>query len=194
MTAKIQCWACGEGHLTRRHTGKSVTHEGIVGTIDQTSHVCDECGAVLFSEVDVRENKRSWNRFRKSATMAPLGCEIERMRVGAGLTQRRAAELFGGGPVAFSKYENDDLVPDEAMNKLLRLAIAHPDIVRRLEELSGSRVLVRHFSFEAEDDAYSGRKSSAITATRKGVRSTTGVTSTRSFEVRQSQEPSWILQ
>lgn len=194
MTAIIRCWACGEGRLTRRHTANSVTHEGISGSIDQTSHICDECGAILFSEADVRENKRAWNRFRKSATMAPLGCEIESMRVGAGLTQRRAAELFGGGPVAFSKYENDDLVPDEAMNKLLRLAIAYPDIVQRLEGLSRTRVSVRHVSFEAEEDSYSGWTSSAIAATRKLSSSITGITSKRSFEVKQSREPSWTLQ
>ena len=194
MTAKIQCWACGEGYLTRRHSGKSVTYEGITGSICHTSHACDECGAVLFCESDVRENRRAWNRFRKSATMAPLGCEIESMRVRAGLTQRRAADLFGGGPVAFSKYENDDLIPDEAMNKLLRLAIAYPDIIQRLEGLLITRVAVRHVSFNAEDDEHARWTSSTIAARKRVSGSITGVISTRSFDVRPSQEPSWILQ
>jgi transcriptional regulator with XRE-family HTH domain len=43
------------------------------------------------------------------------------------LTQAQAAKLFGGGPVAFSKYENDNVAHSEAMGNLLRL-------VRRSEE------------------------------------------------------------
>jgi HTH-type transcriptional regulator/antitoxin MqsA len=57
------------------------------------------------------------------------------MRKAARLTQEDAGELFGGGPVAFSKYENDDLVPDEGMINLLRLAIADIGIVRKLRLL-----------------------------------------------------------
>ena len=37
------------------------------------------------------------------------------------MTQGQAARLFGGGPVAFSKYENDDVAQSESMDNLLRL-------------------------------------------------------------------------
>ena len=33
----------------------------------------------------------------------------------------QAARLLGGGPVAFSKYENDDVAQSESMDNLLRL-------------------------------------------------------------------------
>lgn len=56
------------------------------------------------------------------------------MRKTHALTQEQAGRLFGGGPVAFSKYENDDLVPDEAMANLLYMAIRHPEVVRWLAE------------------------------------------------------------
>ncbi len=42
------------------------------------------------------------------------------------LTQKAANEVFGGGPVAFSKYEADDVIQSESMDKLLRLISAHP--------------------------------------------------------------------
>lgn len=60
------------------------------------------------------------------------------MRRAAHLTQEQAGALFGGGPVAFSKYENDDLIPDEAMANLLRLAIADISIVDKLRTVKAS--------------------------------------------------------
>jgi HTH-type transcriptional regulator/antitoxin MqsA len=139
---KMICGACGEIGLLPVFGRISVDYSGNKGSLVELSHSCDECGAVLFSESDVRENKRSWNRFKKQFDLVPLGCEIRAMRERAGLTQREAAEIFGGGPVAFSKYESDDLIPDEAMINLLRLAIAYPETISRLVEVKGQHVRI----------------------------------------------------
>ena len=47
--------------------------------------------------------------------------EIANLREAYGITQSQAARLFGGGPVAFSKYENNDVAQSESMDILLRL-------------------------------------------------------------------------
>jgi HTH-type transcriptional regulator/antitoxin MqsA len=52
------------------------------------------------------------------------GEEILKIRKQLGLTQRGAAELFGGGANAFSKYENEEIVQTVAMDKLIR-HVAH---------------------------------------------------------------------
>ena len=59
--------------------------------------------------------------FRKSVDSLLTGAEITALRAKYQLTQAQAARLFGGGPVAFSKYENDDVAQSEAMDALLRL-------------------------------------------------------------------------
>ena len=46
------------------------------------------------------------------------------------MTQGQTARLFSGGPVAFSKYENDDVAHSESMDNLLRLV----RLVRRSAE------------------------------------------------------------
>jgi len=45
------------------------------------------------------------------------------------LDQREAAELFGGGVNAFSRYENGKTKPPVALVKLLRLLDRHPDLL-----------------------------------------------------------------
>lgn len=66
-------------------------------------------------------NKRGIMAFRKSVDGLLTGAEICALRDKYHLTQGQAARLFGGGPEAFSKYENDDVAQSEAMDNLLRL-------------------------------------------------------------------------
>ena len=151
-----QCGACGENALIETRGVLEVEYSGEKEVISQRSHKCESCGAVLFDESDVRENRRTWLRFKKNIDGAPLGCEIAAMRINANLTQKAAGDLFGGGPVAFSKYENDDLVPDEAMINLLRLAIAFPDTIKRLVAVKQKPVrihILQHIAESVKSDS-----------------------------------------
>ena len=57
----------------------------------------------------------------KTAKGLLTGAQLRSVRETLGITQREAAELFGGGPVAFSKYENEDVAQSVAMDRLVRL-------------------------------------------------------------------------
>lgn len=131
--AKEVCPVCGEGHLTKVEFRHLTTIEDLTATVKHVSHECDVCKGSYATPADTRENRREYIRVRKERYMIPLGCEIRAMRERAEMTQIEAGEIFGGGPVAFSKYEADDLIPDTAMVKLLKLAIQDPSIARRLK-------------------------------------------------------------
>ncbi|HQU79080.1 MAG TPA: type II toxin-antitoxin system MqsA family antitoxin [Azonexus sp.] len=45
------------------------------------------------------------------------------------LDQREAAEIFGGGVNAFSRYENGKTKPSLALVKLLKVLDRHPDLL-----------------------------------------------------------------
>jgi len=127
MDDKTLCPLCGEGHVTS-HAEEAVTeYRGQKGTVTLHYAECDACGSEITGEVDGRANKRAVLRFRKQVDGLLTGEDIRALREKYGLTQTMAAKLFGGGPVAFSKYENDDVSHSESMDALLRL-------VRRSEE------------------------------------------------------------
>jgi len=130
----LPCEACGEGSLHPQISWNEVEYKGRKGKICRHHSVCDKCGADLADADEMRLNRREWRRFCKEIDNVPLGKEIAAMRKRHGLTQEQAGRLFGGGPVAFSKYENDDLIPDEAMTNLLYMAIRHPEVVTWLAE------------------------------------------------------------
>lgn len=132
------CPVCGMGSLVERHQHRPVEYQGVTVDVLLCFQECSTCGSELADQEYSLWNRRAVNRFKKSVDLIPLGSVIREMRKTAGLTQAQAGEVFGGGPVAFSKYENDDLIPEEPMANLLRLAIDDPGIAEHLQTLKSA--------------------------------------------------------
>lgn len=54
---------------------------------------------------------------------------IARVRKKLKLDQREAVEIFRGGVIAFSRYENGKTKPPLALVKLLRVLDSHPELL-----------------------------------------------------------------
>ena len=57
---------------------------------------------------------------------------IAKVRKQLSLTQRQAAEIFGGGVTAFSRYEHGKIRPSLALVKLLKVLDRHPDLLAEI--------------------------------------------------------------
>lgn len=137
MTEKLLCPLCKEGHTTLHHAQTEVEYAGQKGVIETQLRRCDVCESELVGDVEGRANKRAMIAFRKTVDGLLTGEEIRAIRDKYRLTQTQAAQLFGGGPVAFSKYENDDVAHSEAMDSLLRLVKQSEDAFWELATLKG---------------------------------------------------------
>jgi HTH-type transcriptional regulator / antitoxin MqsA len=126
MEKKDICPICGEGHVTAHTDQFEVEYKGHKTIVPSRYLVCDTCRSDFAGAEESRANKRAVLAFRKQVDGLLTGAEIRALRERYGLNQKQAARLFGGGPVAFSKYENDDVMQSEAMDKLLRLVLANP--------------------------------------------------------------------
>ena len=127
MTTHLDtCPICGEGHLHALVDKNPVEYEGQSTVLDCHYSVCDFCGSGQADPDQIRTNKRHMIAFKKTVDGLLTGDEIKALRKHLGINQSQAAMVFGGGPVAFSKYENDDVMQSESMDKLLRLAEAVP--------------------------------------------------------------------
>ncbi len=133
------CPVCGQGELRSQKVAREFEISGKKVEIFLCMSTCSFCLSETADNEQSVLNRRELIRARKQIEALPLGCQIRQMRQNASLTQVAAGILFGGGPTAFSKYENDDLVPDVAMSNLLWLAINHPEIVGMLQVIK-SRV------------------------------------------------------
>ncbi len=74
---------------------------------------------------------------------------IKALRKRYHLTQAQAASIFGGGPVAFSKYESDDVMQSEPMDNLLRVASQIPYAVVWLAQRAGEQLVTTNLLRES---------------------------------------------
>ena len=123
MNTKELCSICGEGHVTGHIDQLGSEYRGKTALVPMHYKSCNVCGSDFAGADESRLNKRSILAFRKAIDGLLTGVEISALRERYGISQKQASRLFGGGPVAFSKYENDDVAHSESMDKLLRLVL-----------------------------------------------------------------------
>jgi HTH-type transcriptional regulator/antitoxin MqsA len=135
MSTSPHCSVCGTGRAAPRTEQIEARYKGHKGVVTSHFLLCDACGSDFAGAHEMRANKRAMQAFRKQVDGLLSGAEIVALRKQLGINQKQAARLFGGGPVAFSKYENDDVAHAESMDKLLRLVqrneTAFWDLVRQ---------------------------------------------------------------
>jgi len=129
------CPAWGDGTLQPQTEVETVEYHGETGEIELRFAVCDTCGSELTGAEDARHNKRAMNAFKKRVDGLLTGDEIKAFRERLNLTQRLASQLIGGGEVAFSRYESDDVVQSGPMDTALRLCSASPSNLLTLSHL-----------------------------------------------------------
>lgn len=137
MENKALCEICGEGHVTAQTRSVETDYKGTKALLPMHYQQCDTCTSDYAGMAESKLNKRIVMAFRKQVDGLLPGEEITALRKQYKLTQAQAAKLFGGGPVAFSKYENDDVAQSEAMDTLLRLVRRSPAAFWALVEEKG---------------------------------------------------------
>ena len=137
MSAQELCPICGEGHVTASVQMVEYEYKGHRAELPSHYKQCDTCTSDFAGMAESKQNKRIVMAFRKQVEGLLTGDEITALRKQYQLTQAQAAKLFGGGPVAFSKYENDDVAQSEAMDTLLRLVRRSPEAFWALVEEKG---------------------------------------------------------
>ncbi len=153
MNDKEICPICGEGRMTAHVDPVETEYKGVKGLVPLHYQLCDACMSDSAGATEMRANKRAVLAFRKHVDGLLTGSEITALRSRYRLNQKQAARLFGGGPVAFSKYENDDVAHSEAMDKLLRLVLRSEAAFWELAEQEGMTSelkpvkAAKHFSF-----------------------------------------------
>ena len=137
MENKALCAICGEGHVTAQTRAVETDYKGTRALLPMHYQLCDACTSDYAGMAESKLNKRIVMAFRKQVDGLLTGDEITALRKQYKITQAQAAQLFGGGPVAFSKYENDDVAQSEAMDTLLRLVRRSPEAFWALAEEKG---------------------------------------------------------
>ena len=130
----MKCPSCARGKLVRDTRDIPYTYKGETTTIPAVrGDFCPACGESVLAAAESTRVSAAMLEFNKrvNASIVDPGF-IARVRKKLALDQRQAAAIFGGGPNAFSRYENGKTKPPLALVKLFILLDRHPDLLNEV--------------------------------------------------------------
>jgi HTH-type transcriptional regulator/antitoxin MqsA len=132
MTMKCPC--CGAAELIHDTRDMPYTYKGETTTIPEvTGDFCPACAEVILDREHGDRHSELMLQFNKQVNAAYVDPSyIVKVRRKLDLDQREAAEIFGGGINAFSRYENGKTKPPLALVKLLKVLDRHPDLLNEV--------------------------------------------------------------
>jgi len=106
------------------YKGESTTIPAVTGDY------CPACGEAVLGREHGDRFSELMGAFHKQVNAAYVDpAYIAKVRKKLALDQREAADIFGGGVNAFSRYENGKTKPPLALVKLLKVLDRHPDLL-----------------------------------------------------------------
>lgn len=132
------CPVCEEAELTQSEYQGQLEYSGqTLEVYDLECWRCPACEADPVFPDQARRNHRRYQDARRRADGLLTSEQITRTLDRLGITQVQAAEIFGGGQNAFSKYVRGEVIQSKGMDRLLRLADADSKNLERLREWAG---------------------------------------------------------
>lgn len=127
----MKCPTCGSAELVRDTRDLPHVYKGQMLHIPAvTGDFCPACGEALLDMAESTRTCAAMGTFNKqvNASIIDPGY-IAAVRKKLAIDQREAAEIFGGGINAFSRYETGKTKPPLALIKLLKLLDRHPELL-----------------------------------------------------------------
>ena len=130
----MKCPVCGAAELTHDTRDLPYTYKGETTVIPAvTADFCSACDESITDLAETERVMREMQAFNKQVNAAIVDpAFIVNVRKKLDLGQREAAEIFGGGINAFSRYENGKTKPPLALVKLFKLLDRHPDLLNEV--------------------------------------------------------------
>ncbi|MCS6766524.1 MAG: type II toxin-antitoxin system MqsA family antitoxin [Candidatus Protistobacter heckmanni] len=130
----MKCPTCGAARLVHGKRDMPYTYKGESMLIrGVTGDFCPACGEAVLDERESMRSSAAMVAFNKKVNASIVDpAFIAGVRKKLELDQREAAEIFGGGVNAFSRYETGKTKPPLALVKLLKLLDRHPDLLREI--------------------------------------------------------------
>jgi len=130
----MKCPVCGAAELIHDTRDLPYTYKGETTVIPAvTADFCPACDESMTDMAETGRVMREMQAFNKQVNAAIVDpAFIVQVRKKLNLDQREAAELFGGGVNAFSRYENGKTKPPLALVKLFKLLDQHPNLLNEV--------------------------------------------------------------
>ena len=133
----MKCPICGAAEMVHDTRDVPHTYKGETTVIPSvTGDFCPACDEAIFDMVESRRVSTMMREFSRQVNASIVDpAFIAEVRKKLDLDQKQAAEIFGGGVNAFSRYENGKTKPPLALVKLLKVLDRHPDLLAEVKQV-----------------------------------------------------------
>jgi HTH-type transcriptional regulator/antitoxin MqsA len=130
----MKCPTCAAAELVHDTRDMPYTYKGEATIIPAVvGDFCPACGEAVLDVAESARTSAAMLEFNKQVNASIVDPDfIAMVRKKLALDQREAAEIFGGGVNAFSRYENGKTKPPLALVKLLKVLDRHPDLLNEI--------------------------------------------------------------
>ncbi len=127
----MKCPVCGAAELLHETRDLSHAYKGETTTIPAVQgDFCPACGESILDMAESDRVMRAMRDFSRRVNASIVDpAFITGVRKKLALDQREAAEIFGGGVNAFSRYETGKTKPPVALVKLFNVLDRHPELL-----------------------------------------------------------------
>lgn len=129
---KNSCQHCNSTSTRLHQTQEKIPHKGKTLQVTQQLSICDSCNKEFTNKAQNLLNATAIRDAIKFSDGLLSSKEIYQARTSLGLTQEKAALVFGGGRNAFSKYERAEVSQSVSMDRLIRVCLEHPAVYEEL--------------------------------------------------------------
>lgn len=130
----MRCVNCGAAEMVQDVRDLPHTYKGRGVMIPSVAGLyCPRCNESVHTEEESKHFNDTMLAFNKEINATAVDpAFISETRKALKLGQKEAAELFGGGPNAFSRYENGKTSPPMALVQLFKILSKHPELLDEL--------------------------------------------------------------
>ena len=137
MNSSPVCPVCDRGSLVAEKYSDDFRHNSrLVHVNDLERYRCGICGADPILTDQIKRNQLRICDAKRRTDGYLTGAEIKALRERFSLSQSDAADVFGGGANAFSKYERGEVVQSLPMDRLMRSVSAFPLLINFLRKIA----------------------------------------------------------
>ena len=131
----MKCPVCGAAELIADTRDLPYAYKGETTAIPAvTGEFCPSCAESILAPAESERVMREMQEFVRQVNASIVDpAFITSVRKKLNLDQRQAAEIFGGGVNAFSRYENGKTRPPLSLIKLLKVLDRHPDLLEEIK-------------------------------------------------------------
>ena len=132
----MKCIECGN-EMSFESRDITDSYENIKYTVNKLQgHYCDNCGESIHSR---EESQKIFEAIEKIKHKSPEKL-ILMVRKMIGIDQKKAGQIFGGGPNAFSRYETGKSKIPTPLITLFTLIDKHPNLISEVPGLEGIHI------------------------------------------------------